>query len=51
MIAPLRLWHRRCWWLLAIALPLLILLAISQRQEVPAMDSLPPGVADGGGER
>lgn len=41
MIAPLRAWHRRWWFLLAIALPLLILLALSARQPVPTVDELP----------
>ncbi len=41
MISPLRAWHRRWWLLLAIALPLLVLLAIASRQPVPAVDELP----------
>lgn len=41
MIAPLRAWHRRWWLLLAIILPLLILVALSARQPVPAVDRLP----------
>lgn len=41
MIAALRARHRRWWLLLAIALPLLILLALSARQPVPAVDRLP----------
>ena len=43
MIAPLRAWHRRWWLLLAIALPLLTLLALSARQTVPPVDQLPAG--------
>lgn len=41
MIAPLRAWHRRWWLLLAVALPLLIVLALSARQPVPPVDELP----------
>ena len=41
MIAPLRAWHRRWWLLMAIVLPLLVLLALSARRPVPAVDQLP----------
>ncbi len=41
MIAALRKRHRRWWILLAIALPLLLLLALSARQSVPAVAELP----------
>ncbi len=43
MIAPLRAWHRRWWLALLVALPLLILLAVSSRQPVPEVDRLPAG--------
>lgn len=41
MIAVLRRRHRHWWILLAIALPLLMLLALSARESVPAVDQLP----------
>lgn len=41
MIAPLRAWHRRWWLLLAIALPLLVLLALGARETVPTVPELP----------
>ncbi len=48
MIAPLRAWHRRWWLLLAVALPILILLALSARQTVPPTDQLPAGALSAG---
>ena len=47
MIAPLRAWHRRWWLLLAVALPLLIVLALSAREEVPLVDRLPAASTGG----
>ncbi len=44
MISPLRTWHRRIVILLTIALPLLVLAALSARQIVAPVAELP--VAD-----
>ncbi len=41
MIASLRAGHRRIIYALVVLLPLLIFLALSARQQVPAVDELP----------
>jgi len=41
MIRELRVWHRRWFVLLAIALPLLLLLSLRHRPSVPRVESLP----------
>lgn len=53
MIAPLRRGHRVAWFLLAILLPLLVILALAARREQPLAEPLPGelvvGVPVGGG--
>lgn len=41
MIASLRTWHRRWWIVLAVALPLLVVMALLAREKVPTMRELP----------
>jgi hypothetical protein len=45
MIRELRVWHRRWFVLLAIALPLLLLLALRDRPRVPRVEALPSGAS------
>lgn len=44
MIAPLRAWHRRWWLLLAVALPILVVMALLAREEIPTVRELPIAV-------
>ena len=45
MIRRLRVWHRRWFVVLAIVLPTLLFLALSDRPRVPTVETL-PGVPD-----
>ncbi len=41
MIRELRRRHRRIFWSLAVALPVLIFIGLKARKEIPAMEKLP----------
>ena len=43
MIRELRRRHRRIFFVLAIALPILVFIGFKSRKEIPAMDKLPVG--------
>jgi hypothetical protein len=43
VIRPLRQWHGRLWWLLALALPALLVAALAVRPELPAEPAPLPG--------